>query len=200
MIKIGIIDYGVGNIHSLNKSFKAIGCRSIKSYQTSILEKCDIIVLPGVGSFGYAMKKLINSNLDKFIIDQSKKKKPIIGICLGMQLLTDKSEENGEHHGLGIIPGEIKRNSNLDYHIGWNNIEVNKKKSFIKRFNNHEFFFNHGYAFKGHSRYIESIAYFGESFPSTISKGKTIGFQFHPEKSQKAGLALLKSTINHLIK
>ena len=200
MIKVGIIDYGVGNIHSLNKSFKSIGYRSIKSYEPSILEECDVMVLPGVGSFPYAMKQLTKSNLDKFIIDQSKNKKPIIGICLGMQLLTEKSEENGEHNGLGIIPGQIKNNLNSDYHIGWNNIEIQKEASFIKKFNNHEFFFNHGYSFVGQSKYILSKTYFGESFASVIMKDKTIGFQFHPEKSQKAGLQLLKSTINFLSK
>jgi len=200
LIKIGIINYGVGNIHSLHKSFKTIGFRSIKSNEPSVLERCDIIALPGVGSFAYAIKKLTQTNLDRFVINQSKKKKPIIGICLGMQLLTDSSEENGIHSGLGIIPGKIKKNYNSDYHIGWNNIEVNKQKSFINKFNNHEFFFNHGFSFKGESKYILSKTIFGESFASVINKGKTIGFQFHPEKSQKAGLQLLKSTINYLTK
>lgn len=106
MIKIGVIDYGVGNVNSLNKSFKSIGFRSIKSDNAEVLEQSDVIVLPGVGSFAYAMNKLKKSKLDKFIVRESKKNKPIIGICLGMQLLTNSSEENGKHKGLGIISGK----------------------------------------------------------------------------------------------
>ena len=200
MIKIGIIDYGIGNVYSLVKCLKSIGYRAITSSDSLILEKCDLLVLPGVGSFPYAMKQLFASKLDKFIINQSKSKKPIIGICLGMQLLTQHSEENGGHLGLGIIPGKITKNKNSEYHIGWNNIETPKEKLFSKKFNNHEFFFNHGYSFQGNNKYILSKTNFGGSFASAIMKENIIGFQFHPEKSQKAGLQLLKSTINFLIK
>ena len=201
MIKIGVIDYGVGNVNSLNKSFKSIGFRSVKSDNAEVLEQSDVIVLPGVGSFAYAMDKLKKSKLDKFIVRESKKNKPIIGICLGMQLLTNSSEENGNHKGLGIIPGKIKQLKNSDFHIGWNNIEVSKELSFINKFNNHEFFFNHGFAYEGNDANILSKTSYGESsFASAIMKKNTVGFQFHPEKSQKAGLQLLKSTINFLIK
>jgi glutamine amidotransferase len=200
MIKIGVIDYGVGNVNSLNKSFKSIGFRSIKSDNAEVLEQSDVIVLPGVGSFAYAMNKLKKSKLDKFIVRESKKNKPIIGICLGMQLLTNSSEENGNHKGLGIIPGKIKQLKNSDFHIGWNNIEVSKELSFINKFNNHEFFFNHGFAYEGNDANILSKTSYGESsFASAIMKKNTVGFQFHPEKSQKAGLQILKSTINFLI-
>jgi glutamine amidotransferase len=200
MIKIGVIDYGVGNVNSLNKSFKSIGFRSVKSDNAEVLEQSDVIVLPGVGSFAYAMDKLKKSKLDKFIVRESKKNKPIIGICLGMQLLTNSSEENGNHKGLGIIPGKIKQLKNSDFHIGWNNIEVSKELSFINKFNNHEFFFNHGFAYEGNDANILSKTSYGESsFASAIMKKNTVGFQFHPEKSQKAGLQILKSTINFLI-
>jgi imidazole glycerol-phosphate synthase subunit HisH len=201
MIKIGIIDYGVGNVNSLNKSFKSIGLRSIKSDNTEVLEQSDVMVLPGVGSFSYAMDKLKKSKLDKFIIRQSKKNKPIIGICLGMQLLTNSSEENGKHNGLGIIPGKIKQLKNYDFHIGWNNIDVTQRLPFIQKFNNHEFFFNHGFAYDGNDLNILSKTSYGSSsFAAAIMKKNTVGFQFHPEKSQKAGLQILKSTINYLIK
>ena len=200
MIKIGVIDYGVGNVNSLNKSFKSIGFRSVKSDNAEVLEQSDVIVLPGVGSFAYAMDKLKKSKLDKFIVRESKKNKPIIGICLGMQLLTNSSEENGNHKGLGIIPGKIKQLKNSDFHIGWNNIEVSNELSFINKFNNHEFFFNHGFAYEGNDANILSKTSYGESsFASAIMKKNTVGFQFHPEKSQKAGLQILKSTINFLI-
>ncbi|MDC1443560.1 imidazole glycerol phosphate synthase subunit HisH [Gammaproteobacteria bacterium] len=200
MIKIGVIDYGVGNVNSLNKSFKSIGFRSVKSDNAEVLEQSDVIVLPGVGSFAYAMDKLKKSKLDKFIVRESKKNKPIIGICLGMQLLTNCSEENGNHKGLGIIPGKIKQLKNSDFHIGWNNIEVCKKLTFVQKFNNHEFFFNHGFAYDGNnSNILSKTSYGNSSFAAAIIKKNTVGFQFHPEKSQKAGLQILKSTINFLI-
>ena len=201
MIKIGIVDYGVGNVNSLNKSFKSIGFRSTKSSDTDELKKTDVIVLPGVGSFAYAMDKLKKSKLDQFIINESKRNKPILGICLGMQLLVNSSDENGIHKGLGIIPGKIKELEGSDFHIGWNNIEICKRQSFIKKFNNHEFFFNHGFAFQGNTKNILSKTLYGKNlFASSIIKNKTIGFQFHPEKSQKAGLQLLKSTVRFLTK
>jgi len=201
MIKIGIVDYGVGNINSLNKSFKSIGFRSTKSSDTDELKKTDVIVLPGVGSFAYAMDKLKKSKLDQFIINESKRNKPILGICLGMQLLVNSSDENGIHKGLGIIPGKIKELEGSDFHIGWNNIEICKRQSFIKKFNNHEFFFNHGFAFQGNTKNILSKTLYGKNlFASSIIKNNTIGFQFHPEKSQKAGLQLLKSTVRFLTK
>ncbi len=201
MIKIGIIDYGVGNVNSLNKSFKSIGCRSAKSSDINTLKESDVIVLPGVGSFAYAMDRLKKSNLDKFIINESKENKPILGICLGMQLLVNSSDENGSHKGLGIIPGEIRELENSDFHIGWNNIEICKQFTFINKFDNHEFFFNHGFAFQGNNKNILSKTSYGKNlFASGIIKNNTIGFQFHPEKSQKAGLQLLKSTVKFLTK
>ena len=201
MINIGILDYGVGNVSSLNKSFKSIGYRSISSADKDLLKHSDVIVLPGVGSFSYAMKRLNKSSLDQFVIDQSINKKPIIGICLGMQLLTNSSEEDGIHDGLNIIPGEIKKLKKSDFHIGWNNIEICEQSSFLKKFNNHEFFFNHGYAYKGSNKYVLSKTKYAENqFASSIIKGNTVGFQFHPEKSQKAGLQILKSTINYLVR
>lgn len=199
MLKIGIIDYGVGNVNSLNKSFKSIGFRPEKSSDINTLQQSDLIVLPGVGSFAYAMDRLRKSKLDKFLINESKKHKPILGICLGMQLLCNSSDENGIHEGLGIIPGEIRELEDSDFHIGWNNVEFCKQLTFIKKFNNHEFFFNHGFAFKGINRNTLSKTLYGKNlFASAIIKDNTIGFQFHPEKSQKAGLQLLQSTVKFL--
>lgn len=201
MTSIGILDYGVGNVNSLNRSFKSIGFRSITSANIDLLSQSDVLVLPGVGSFPYAMTSLKKSKLDKYIINQAKIKKPIIGICLGMQLLTNSSDENGVHKGLGIIPGDIKELANSDFHIGWNNIKVNKKLRFMNKFNNYEFFFNHGYAYSGKNKNVLSLTKYGKNnFASAIINENTIGFQFHPEKSQKAGLQILQSTINYLIK
>lgn len=199
MTKIGIIDYGVGNVSSLSRSFKSIGFRTSISADKTQLNQTDVLVLPGVGSFPYAMEKLRQSKLDDFLIDASKKNRPIIGICLGMQLLTDCSQENGNHAGLGLIPGDIRALKNAGFHIGWNDVSVCNDSKFIKKFDKHEFFFNHGYAYFGDEDNILSKTVFREtSFASSIMKGSTLGFQFHPEKSQKAGLQLLKSTVSFL--
>tara|TARA_B100000575_G_scaffold59744_1_gene45277 strand:- start:143 stop:751 length:609 start_codon:yes stop_codon:yes gene_type:complete len=198
MISVGIVDYGVGNIHSLSKSVRIAGFRPEISSSKELLSKSDIILLPGVGSFSFAIDNLIKSGLDSFIIQQSKINKPIIGICLGMQLLCSNSTEGGINKGLGIIPGKIKRMSNSKFHIGWNSIQLKNKNHFLKRFNNHEFFFNHGYQFVGNQKYVIAETEFEKSFPTIIKKNNTIGFQFHPEKSQKAGIQLLKKTIKSI--
>ncbi|MDB9992258.1 imidazole glycerol phosphate synthase subunit HisH [Amylibacter sp.] len=201
MIKIGIIDYGVGNVTSLSKSLRYIGFKPLISSDIKTLETTDLIFLPGVGSFNYAMEKLKITNLDEFIIHQSQLNRPIIGICLGMQLLTESSEESKCEKGLCIIPGKIKKLKNSNFNIGWNNIEVCKDVNFMKKFDKHEFFFNHGYAFEGSGKYfLSKTRYNNNLFASSIIKKNTIGFQFHPEKSQKVGLQLLKSTINFLVK
>ncbi|MBL6654569.1 MAG: imidazole glycerol phosphate synthase subunit HisH [Flavobacteriaceae bacterium] len=198
MISVGIVDYGVGNIHSLSKSLRIAGFRPEISSSKELLSKSDIILLPGVGSFSFAIDNLKKSGLDSFIIKQSKINKPIIGICLGMQLLCSNSTEGGINKGLGIIPGKIKRMSNSKFHIGWNSIQLKNKNHFLKRFNNHEFFFNHGYQFAGNQKYVIAETEFEKSFPTIIKKNNTIGFQFHPEKSQKAGIQLLKKTIKSI--
>ena len=198
MISVGIVDYGVGNVHSLSKSIRIAGFRPEISSSRELLSKSDIILLPGVGSFSFAIDNLKKSGLNSFIIKQSKINKPIIGICLGMQLLCSNSSEGGLNKGLGIIPGKIKRMRNSKFHIGWNSIQLRNKNHFLKRFNNHEFFFNHGYRYEGDEKYVIAKTEFGKIFPTIIKKDNTIGFQFHPEKSQKAGIQLLRKTIKSI--
>ena len=169
-------------------------CRNDKFEMSDLLSYNKILLSPGPGIPEEAGKL-------KEVIRTYAKTKSILGICLGMQLLVNSSDENGIHKGLGIIPGKIKELEGSDFHIGWNNIEICKRQSFIKKFNNHEFFFNHGFAFQGNTKNILSKTLYGKNlFASSIIKNNTIGFQFHPEKSQKAGLQLLKSTVRFLTK
>ena len=196
-----VIDYGVGNLLSVQRGLEKCGAKVIVTCNPKIILDGNRVVMPGVGAFSNAMKALKDLGLIVVLNELAKRKTPLLGICLGMQLLTNSSEENGNHKGLGIIPGKIKQLKNSDFHIGWNNIEVSKELSFINKFNNHEFFFNHGFAYEGNDANILSKTSYGESsFASAIMKKNTVGFQFHPEKSQKAGLQILKSTINFLIK
>ena len=132
---IAIIDYGVGNLFSLQSSFKQIGANAVVTCDKAVIESADRIVLPGVGAFGDAAKKLAESGLDKVVIEQAKKGKPLLGICLGMQMLFDKSLEYGEHKGLGLIGGEIRSISEVipkdlkTPHIGWNALTLSGEQN-----------------------------------------------------------------------
>ena len=198
MKSVGIVDYNVGNLKSLRKNILRLGFDTIISSDEKVLRQKDIVILPGVGSFLFAMKNLKSLGLDEFIFDFAKNK-PIIGICLGMQLLADTSDELGKNSGLGLIPGKIIQIKNKKHHIGWSKIDFMRKNNFLEKYNDHQFYFNHGYFFKGDNNFIIAKSYFESSFASIIKKDNVIGFQFHPEKSQVNGMNLLNSTINHLI-
>lgn len=199
-IKIGIVDYELGNHDSLFYSLKSIGFSVFISNNPDELKICNIILLPGVGAFPKAMKSLRKSGLDKFIIEWAKLEKPIIGICLGMQLICTKSYEFKECSGLNLINGEIIKMENNDWHIGWNsNIPSHDNKIFrgLKR---SQFYYNHSFKFYGDSQNILSETELNnEIIPAIIKKGKTFGIQFHPEKSQLSGKILLTRIIKHLL-
>ena len=195
---IGILEYGTGNLNSLRKILSSLNFRVLTSNDPDILINTDILLLPGVGSFNFAMSNLKNSGLDCFIKDQAKKEKAIIGICLGMQLLADSSTENGINDGLGIIPGKIIKIEHESYHIGWNNIYL-EKKNFLSPLNGEKFYFNHGYFYQGNDEYVLGTSNHNESFASIINNKNSYGFQFHPEKSQVNGAKLLKYTIDSIV-
>ena len=136
MIKVGIIDYGVGNLSSLSNTLSRIGCNSIISNQIMLLENCDVIILPGVGTFKYAMVSIKKYKLDFFIKEFAQNLK-VIGICLGMQLFAESSTEGGKNKGLGLIKGEVIKIKNNSSHIGWNNISLKSKSESFKEFDNH---------------------------------------------------------------
>ena len=149
-----IVDYGVGNLFSLASSFKAIGVDAIVSGDKKVIESAERIILPGVGAFEDASKKLFSSGLAEVVIDQAKKGKPLLGICLGMQLLFDKSFEYGEHKGLSLIKGEIRpiaevipKNYKIP-HIGWNALKFTKENELFKYLNDGDFvYFVHSFSF-----------------------------------------------------
>ena len=199
---IGIIDYGIGNHNSLKKVLEKIGFNAKISKSQGVLSNSDLILLPGVGAFSPAMQAINEKGLNKFIVDWHFYSKPIIGICLGMQLLAKTSSENGFYNGLGLIKSNVKRLNNEGTHIGWNNIKLNKNH---KNFNDFveiksDFFFNHSYAIPcmDNSTLFET-KFQGCSFSSLIFEKKLIGIQFHPEKSQLIGNRFLKKCIDTLI-
>lgn len=199
MISVAIVDYDIGNHNSLLYTLKSLEFDVKISKDIEILYNSDILILPGVGAFPKAMDLLKLNNLSNFLTEWSSKNKPIIGICLGMQLLCRKSYEYKDSEGLGIIDGEIVALSNNQCHIGWNSVNNVQKSDFLFS-KGHDFYFNHSYKFIGDESFVIGSTEFNDENIAAIIKNKnTIGVQFHPEKSQEAGKILLSFIIKKLI-
>ena len=198
---IAIIDYGVGNLFSLKSSFAAIGAEAVVTSDADVIRAADRILLPGVGAFGDAAQKLRESGMADLVIEQANAGKPILGICLGMQLLFDKSYEYGEHEGLGLIPGEIRAISevipaNLKIpHIGWNALKFKGEKSEIFRYlKDGDFvYFVHSFYGANCDDAVIATAEYGAELTAAVQKGNVYGCQFHPEKSGNVGLSILRA-------
>lgn len=197
---IGIIDYGVGNLFSLRSSLNQLGIESVITSQQEVLQNCSHIILPGVGAFGDAAQKLRTSGLDRFVCEQAAAGKPLLGICLGMQLLFEKSYEYGEHTGLGLIKGEVvgmqgKLPENLRIpHIGWNALTMRKVCPILKYTKEGDFvYFVHSFYVDGSNESAAATAEYGIQVCATVAKDNVFGCQFHPEKSGDVGLAILKA-------
>ncbi len=196
---VGIIDYGVGNLFSVCSSLDKVGesARIVKTEKE--IEASDRIILPGVGAFGDAAQKLRASGLDKVIIREAENGKPLMGICLGMQLLFDKSYEYGEHKGLGLIPGNVvafegKIPSDLKIpHIGWNALRFKSNSPIFKYINDGDFvYFVHSYFATDCLKNTVATAEYGIDVTVAVAKDNIFGCQFHPEKSGDVGLKILK--------
>lgn len=197
---IAIVDYGVGNLFSLRSSFAAIGADAIFTSDESIIRSADRIILPGVGAFEDAANKLKNTGLGEVVVSEVKNGKPLLGICLGMQLLFEKSFEFGCHAGLGLIPGNIvsfegRINKELKIpEIGWNELRLNKDSVLYKGFSGGEFvYFVHSYFAECDSRFVSAFSEYDIDFPASVEYENVYGCQFHPEKSGKAGLKILEN-------
>lgn len=198
---IGVIDYGVGNHASVVHALRSMGYRCIVSHEPEVLHDSDLMLLPGVGAFPAAMNKLHALNLVEFIKEQARQAKPILGICLGMQLLAESSTEVISTEGLNLIPGRVDAIGAKKWHIGWNSIEVVVNDTLFRPFDGHSFYFNHSYEFQSPAEYQAAVARLtGLSSPIVVAvhRNNVAGFQFHPEKSQIAGRQLLTSVIEGL--
>jgi glutamine amidotransferase len=196
---IGIIDYGVGNLFSLKSSLEYIGVKSIVSNNREELIKADRIILPGVGAFKDAYDKLIKADMVSFL-NEIIEETPLMGICLGMQLLFEKSYEYGEHKGLGYLKGEVidlKKdiNSGLKIpHMGWNKLTIINDNPLLKYTKNDEFvYFVHSYKASNCKESLMAVSEYGGVVPAVVSSNNIYGCQFHPEKSGETGLNILKA-------
>lgn len=198
---IAIADYGVGNLFSLHSSFGAIGYDTVVTSNVEEVRRADKIILPGVGAFGDAAKKLRESGLFDVIKEEALSGKPLLGICLGMQMLLEKSFEYGEHEGLGLIKGEIRPISEVipkDYkipHIGWNALDFKDKTSPLFRYiKDGDFvYFVHSYYGAHCEENVIATSEYGANLTAAVAKDNIFGCQFHPEKSGKVGLNILRA-------
>lgn len=195
---IGIIDYGMGNHASVQHSLRKLGFRAHISSEPDYLDSTDVLILPGVGAYPVAMAQLVQLGLCDYLKERASNGMPIIGICLGMQLLCSSSLEHSYTKGLDIIPGDFVPSVKAKWHIGWNSIECIKTESLFKIFNGQSFYFNHSFFYQGDDEYQICLTDNEQKFASIVQKDNVVGLQFHPEKSQLAGESLLRELIGHL--
>ncbi len=192
---IAIIDYGMGNLRSVQKAFEFMGFNAHITDNKKLLEEASHIVLPGVGAFADAIRSLNDSGACDAIKREIKKGKPFLGICLGMQLLFEKSFENGEHEGLGLIPGTVVpfAGERLKVpHMGWNSL-LNCKSALLSGMGGSYAYFVHSYIAKGvPEENIAAWTDYSGRFPAAVNKENIYGLQFHPEKSDETGLLILR--------
>ena len=197
---IAIIDYGVGNLFSLCSSLKYIGADSIVTSDKNIIQRADKLILPGVGAFGDAIEKLRETGMDLVIKEEAAKGKDIMGICLGMQLLFERSYEYGVHEGLGLLRGEIIPMKDTIPaglkvpHIGWNALRLTRDSKLLKYVNEGEcVYFVHSYYASGCDDSLVATAEYGKHLTAAAAKDNVMGCQFHPEKSGKVGMNILRA-------
>ena len=200
MSRIAIIDYGVGNLFSLKSSFAAIGQEAVVTSDVTTLKNASRIILPGVGAFGDAAAKLRACGMADFLKEEAKTGKPIMGICLGMQMLFDKSFEYGEYEGLGLIPGEIRPIADVIPaglkipHIGWNALHLRGQNPLFKYIKDGDcVYFVHSFYGANCEESVIATAEYGAELTPAVARDNVMGCQFHPEKSGAVGLSILKA-------
>jgi glutamine amidotransferase len=202
---IVLIDYGVGNTHSVANAIRTLGYKKLLiSDSEEVIKKADAIILPGVGAFEEASNNLRLRNLDKILNEQViVNRKPILGICIGMQLFATRSEENGLHNGLNWIQGDVRK-LNLPKgfnvpHVGWNDVIIkNSNPIFAENQSVNNFYFDHSYYFDCNESNIIAYSDYGFKLTAAVQQGNIFGVQFHPEKSQNTGLRLFRSFFNSI--
>ena len=200
---VAIIDYGVGNLFSLKSSLAAIGADAVVTADPAVIHAADRVILPGVGAFGDAIAKLRETGLDRVVLEEAASGKPLMGICLGMQLLFERSLEYGDHTGLGLIKGEIRPIAEAIPeglkipHIGWNALSFGESKHPLFRYLNEGdcVYFVHSYYGTQCAESVIATAEYGAPLTAAVARGNVMGCQFHPEKSGNAGLSILRAFI-----
>lgn len=197
---IAIIDYGVGNLFSLEQSFHAVGADITVTADPNVIRRADKILLPGVGAFGDAAQRLCQTGLDQVVISEAQAGKPLMGICLGMQLLFEEGHEYGCHKGLGLIPGKVVPIAEVIPkelkipHMGWNALNFTRDSKLFSRIKDGDHaYFVHSYYAADCDDAVIATAEYGVPLTAAVEKGNVFGCQFHPEKSGAVGLEILRA-------
>ena len=197
---IAVLDYGVGNLFSLKSSFGVIGAEAVVTADPALIRKADRLILPGVGAFADAAEKLRRSGLDRVLKEEAAKGKPLMGICLGMQLLFERSFEYGEHEGLGLLKGEIRPIAEQIPQglkipqMGWNGLIIKRESPLLRYTREGDFvYFVHSYSAVGCDDSLLAVTEYGAELTACVGKGNVFGCQFHPEKSGNVGLNILRA-------
>lgn len=200
---IAIIDYGVGNLFSLHQSFLKIGADTVVTGDPTVIKSADRVILPGVGAYGEAAEKIKNTGLDKIVREVVSDGKPLLGICLGMQLLFEYGTEFGHNEGLGLLKGHVKTmrdeiGSELKLpQIGWNALDIKKQNKLFKYINNGDHvYFVHSYHAVDCSDSLIATTEYGAEITAAVARDNVYGCQFHPEKSGDVGLKILKGFLD----
>ena len=197
---VAIIDYGVGNLFSLQSSFAAIGQEAVVTADPAIIRRADKVLLPGVGAFRDAADKLKKSGMDAVVKDEAARGKPLLGVCLGMQMLFDKSYEYGEYEGLGLLRGSVRPIADVIPpelkipHIGWNALHFTRETSLFGRIHDGDcVYFVHSYYAADCAESVVATTEYGGVLTAAVAQGNVYGCQFHPEKSGDVGLNILRA-------
>ena len=197
---IAVLDYGVGNLFSLKSSFGVIGAEAVVTADPAVIRKADRLILPGVGAFADAAEKLRRSGLDRVLKEEAAQGKPLMGICLGMQLLFERSFEYGEHEGLGLLKGEIRPIAEQIPQglkipqMGWNGLIIKRESPLLRYTREGDFvYFVHSYSAVGCDDSLLAVTEYGAELTACVGKGNVFGCQFHPEKSGNVGLNILRA-------
>ena len=197
---LAIIDYGVGNLFSLRSSLESIGEEAVVTRDPERIRRADRIILPGVGAFADAAEKLRRTGMAEAVLAECQRGKPLLGICLGMQLLFDKSLEYGEHAGLGLIPGVVRPIAEVIGpglkipHIGWNALDITRPGGVLRNTSPGEHvYFVHSYWADTPAEYVTARTEYGAMLTAAVARDNVMGTQFHPEKSGRVGLNILRA-------
>ena len=197
MTQVAIIDYGVGNLRSVEKAFAAMGCEAIVSDDEGVLRSSERLVLPGVGAFAACMKELKKRGFDRLVKESVNEGTPLLGVCVGMQLLFEESEEFGSTPGLGLLKGSVRRfvEDLVVPHVGWNSIHQTQPHVLFEGIEEGSFcYFVHSfYCEAAEQRVVVGETEYGRRYASVVAEGNVCGVQFHPEKSQEIGLRMLRN-------
>jgi glutamine amidotransferase len=195
---IAIVDYGIGNLGSAAKAFRHVGAEAVLSGDPAVLREADTLVLPGDGAFGAAMDELRRRDLLPVLREAVDQGRTLLGICVGMQLLFDHSEEHGSHRGLGLLPGRVRRfRGDLPVpHMGWNRLRRRRPHALLEGLEDGAYvYFVHSYYCEAPPDVVVASSDYGLDFAAVVGRGNVLGVQFHPEKSQGIGLRMIDNFV-----